>query len=168
MLEMSRLPTPVICVVIGEGGSGGALGIGVGDRVAMLEHAYYSVISPEGCAGILWKSHTYKEQAAQALKMTSKDLMRLGVIDDVVREPLGGAHRDHHLMANRLKSFLRTALRELIDRPTDELLETRYQKFRRMGVFFEGGERLADTSAGEVSLNGPHQVSVERELVAAQ
>ena len=78
MFEMSRLPTPIICVVIGEGGSGGALGIGVGDRVAMLEHAYYSVISPEGCAGILWKSHTYKEQAADALKMTSKDLLQLG------------------------------------------------------------------------------------------
>ena len=76
MFEMSRLPTPIICVVIGEGGSGGALGIGVGDRVAMLEHAYYSVISPEGCAGILWKSHTFKEQAAEALKMTSKDLIR--------------------------------------------------------------------------------------------
>ena len=89
MFEMSRLPTPVICVVIGEGGSGGALGIGVGDRVAMLEHAYYSVISPEGCAGILWKSHTYKEQAAQALKMTSKDLLRLAVVDDVIRGTAG-------------------------------------------------------------------------------
>ncbi len=84
MFEMSRLPTPVICVVIGEGGSGGALGIGVGDRVAMLEHAYYSVISPEGCAGILWKSHTFKEQAAEALKMTSKDLSRLGLIDTII------------------------------------------------------------------------------------
>ena len=89
MFEMSRLPTPVICVVIGEGGSGGALGIGVGDRVAMLEHAYYSVISPEGCAGILWKSHTFKEQAAAAPKMTSKDLIRLGLIDAVIAEPLG-------------------------------------------------------------------------------
>ena len=138
MFEMSRLPTPVICVVIGEGGSGGALGIGVGDRVAMLEHAYYSVISPEGCAGILWKSHTYKEQAAQALKMTSKDLLRLAVVDDVIREPLGGAHRDHHLMANRLKIFFRNSLRELIEQPIDQLLEARYQKFRRMGVFLEG------------------------------
>ena len=117
MFEMSRLPTPVICVVIGEGGSGGALGIGVGDRVAMLEHAYYSVISPEGCAGILWKSHTYKEQAAEALKMTSKDLIRLGVIDDVIDEPLGGAHRDHHLMASRLKIYLLKCLRELTAKP---------------------------------------------------
>ena len=114
MFEMSRLPTPMICVVIGEGGSGGALGIGVGDRVAMLEHAYYSVISPEGCAGILWKSHTFKEQAAEALKMTSKDLSRLGLIDAVIPEPLGGAHRDHHLMASRLKLYLRGALRELL------------------------------------------------------
>ncbi len=170
MLEMSRLPTPVICVVIGEGGSGGALGIGVGDRVAMLEHAYYSVISPEGCAGILWKSHTYKEQAAKALKMTSKDLMRLGVIDRVLREPLGGAHRDHHRMANSLKSYIRTELRDLLARPVDQLLEERYQKFRRMGVFLEGGDRLPDPSAGEVPLSGPHRApaEAEAELVAAR
>ncbi len=163
MLEMSRLPTSIICVVIGEGGSGGALGIGVGDRVAVLEHAYYSVISPEGCAGILWKSHTYKEQAAQALKMTSKDLMRLGVIDDVVREPLGGAHRDHHLMANRLKSFFRTALRELTAQPTDQLLEAQYQKFRRIGVFLDGGARLPapDDDATEYE---PHNAVAEAVL----
>ena len=137
MFEMSRLPTPIVCVVIGEGGSGGALGIGVGDRVAMLEHAYYSVISPEGCAGILWKSHTFKEQAADALKMTSKDLMKLGVIDAVLPEPLGGAHRNHHVMASRLKIFLRNSLRELVAIPLDQLVEARYQKFRRMGVFLE-------------------------------
>ncbi len=146
MFEMSRLPTPIICVVIGEGGSGGALGIGVGDRVAMLEHAYYSVISPEGCAGILWKSHTFKEQAAQALKMTSKDLPSLGVVDAVIPEPLGGAHRNHHLMASRLKMFLRANLRELMAMPTDRLVEARYQKFRRMGVFLE---RAQATPANE-------------------
>lgn len=140
MYEASRLPTPVICVVIGEGGSGGALGIGVGDRVAMLEYAYYSVISPEGCAGILWKSHTFKHLAAQALKMTSKDLLQLGIIDAVVPEPLGGAHRDHHLMANRLKMYLRNTLRELTALPTEQLLEQRYQRFRRMGRFLEGVE----------------------------
>jgi acetyl-CoA carboxylase carboxyl transferase subunit alpha len=139
MFEMSRLPTAIICVVIGEGGSGGALGIGVGDRVAMLEHAYYSVISPEGCAGILWKSHTFKERAAEALKMTSKDLSRLGLIDAVIREPLGGAHRNHHLMASQLKLYLRNAIRELTGKPIEQLLEQRYQKFRRMGVFHEGG-----------------------------
>jgi acetyl-CoA carboxylase carboxyl transferase subunit alpha len=140
MFEMSRLPTPIICVVIGEGGSGGALGIGVGDRVAMLEHAYYSVISPEGCAGILWKSHTFKEQAAEALKMTSKDLIRLGIVDAVIDEPLGGAHRDHHLMASRLKLYLRNTLRGLAGKPLDQLLEQRYQKFRNLGIFLEGGQ----------------------------
>lgn len=138
MFEMSRLPTPIICVVIGEGGSGGALGIGVGDRVVMLQHAYYSVISPEGCAGILWKSHTFKERAAVALKMTSKDLLRLGIVDDVIPEPLGGAHSDPNLMAGRLKTYLRTKLRELSGVPVDRLVIERYQKFRKMGVFFEG------------------------------
>jgi acetyl-CoA carboxylase carboxyl transferase subunit alpha len=140
MFEMSRLATPIICIVIGEGGSGGALGIGVGDRVAMLQHAYYSVISPEGCAGILWKSHTFKERAAEALKMTAKDLSRMGVIDWVIDEPVGGAHRDHHLMASRLKLYLRSVLRELIGKPTEQLLEERYQKFRRLGVFWEDGQ----------------------------
>jgi acetyl-CoA carboxylase carboxyl transferase subunit alpha len=149
MFEMSRLPTPIICVVIGEGGSGGALGIGVGDRVAMLEHAYYSVISPEGCAGILWKSHTYKSQAAEALKMTSKDLLKLKVIDAVIPEPLGGAHRDHHLMASRLKLFLRNTLRELTAQPLDQLVEARYLKFRKMGVFFEGSPPPAFESSGD-------------------
>ncbi len=138
MFEMSRLRTPIICVVIGEGGSGGALGIGVGDKVAMLEHAYYSVISPEGCAGILWKSHTYADQAARALKITSKDLLRLGVIDDVIEEPLGAAHRDHHQMAARLKMYLMKSVRELSAKPLDELVNNRYEKFRRMGVFLEG------------------------------
>jgi acetyl-CoA carboxylase carboxyl transferase subunit alpha len=139
MFEMSQLPTPIICVVIGEGGSGGALGIGVGDRVAVLEHAYYSVISPEGCAGILWKSHSHKEQAAAALRLTSRDLLKLGVIDTVVEEPLGGAHRDHPRMAARLKAYLIKTLRELTPQPVDKLLSARYEKYRRMGVFLEGG-----------------------------
>lgn len=138
MYEMSRLRTPIICLVIGEGGSGGALGIGVGDRVAMLEHAYYSVISPEGCAGILWKSHAYAEQAATALRFTSRDLSGFGVVDDVIREPLGGAHRDHHQMAQRVKLYLTKSLRELLAIPRDQLLEQRYAKFRRLGVFLEG------------------------------
>lgn len=137
MLEMSRLETPIICIVIGEGGSGGALGIGVGDRVAMLEFAYYSVISPEGCAGILWKSAKHAEKAANALKFTSKHLLEFGVVDDVIPEPLGGAHRDHHRMAATLKKYLKTNLDELskIDIPT--LLDQRYAKFRRIGVFEE-------------------------------
>ncbi len=137
MFEMSRLPTPIICVVIGEGGSGGALGIGVGDKVAMFEHAYYSVISPEGCAGILWKSKTYAAQAAKALRITSKDLAGLGVVDDVIEEPLGGAHRDPHQAAGRLKTYLLRALRELHGKPIAQLLDARYEKFRRMGVYLE-------------------------------
>jgi acetyl-CoA carboxylase carboxyl transferase subunit alpha len=137
MYEMSRLQTPIICVVIGEGGSGGALGIGVGDRVAMLQHSYYSVISPEGCAGILWKSHEYAERAARALRFTSRDLLSMGVVDDVIPEPLGGAHRNHHQMAARLKIFLVKTLRELLAQSMDELLSDRYEKFRRMGVFLE-------------------------------
>ena len=150
MFEMSRLETPVICVVLGEGGSGGAIAIGVGDRVAMLEHAYYSVISPEGCAGILWKSGAYAEQAADALKMTSKDLLRLGVIDDIINEPLGGAHRDRHLMASSLKMYLRGKLRELVGRPTDELLEERYMKFRQIGEFLEGPTSEVGSPKSEV------------------
>ncbi len=137
MYEMSRLETPIVCVVIGEGGSGGALGLGVGDRVAMLEHAYYSVISPEGCAGILWKSAEFAEQAATALKFTSSDLLRLGIVDEIIPEPLGGAHRDHHQMASRLKLFLSKALRNLDATPVDRLLDNRYRKFRCMGVFRE-------------------------------
>lgn len=153
MFEMSQLATPIICVVIGEGGSGGALGIGVGDRVAVLEHAYYSVISPEGCAGILWKSHNHKEQAAAALRLTSRDLLKLGVIDAVVEEPLGGAHRDHPRMAARLKTYLIKTLRELAPQPAEKLLSARYEKYRRMGVFSESGElhgSLIGDRAGEM------------------
>lgn len=135
MFEMSRLRTPIICVVIGEGGSGGALGIGVGDRVAMLEFSYYSVISPEGCAGILWKSAEHASKAAEALRFTSKDLEKLGIIDSVIPEPLGGAHRDHHQTAARLKAFLLKSLRELQGIDLDQLVDDRYEKFRRMGKF---------------------------------
>lgn len=137
MFKMSRLRTPVICVVIGEGGSGGALGIGVGDRVAVLQHAYYSVISPEGCAGILWKSHEHAPKAAAALRFTSRDLSQLGVVDDVLTEPLGGAHRDHHQMASRLKSYLSKTLNELEGIEPNQLVETRYEKFRRIGMFLD-------------------------------
>lgn len=137
MFKMSRLRTPIICVVIGEGGSGGALGIGVGDRVAMLENAYYSVISPEGCAGILWKSHEHAPKAASALRFTAKDLSRFGIVDQVITEPLGGAHRDHHQMATRLKTYLSKTLAELESQDIDSLIEQRYEKFRRMGVFMD-------------------------------
>ena len=137
LLEMSRIETPIICVVIGEGGSGGALGIGIGDRVSMLEYAYYSVISPEGCAGILWKvaTETTKPLAAEALRLTARHLAKFGVIDDIIPEPLGAAHRDQREMATTLKAYLLRYLREVCPLPVDELLEARYQKFRRMGRF---------------------------------
>lgn len=137
MFEMSLLRTPIVCVVIGEGGSGGAIGIGVGDRVAMLEHSYYSVISPEGCAGILWKGHEHKEKAAEALKMRSKDLLRFGVIEEIIEEPLGGAHRDPHTAGSRLKYYLRSQLKELVREPVDELVEKRYERFRKLGIYME-------------------------------
>jgi acetyl-CoA carboxylase carboxyl transferase subunit alpha len=143
MFKMSRLRIPVICVVIGEGGSGGALGIGVGDRVAVLQHAYYSVISPEGCAGILWKSHEYAPKAAESLRFTSADLSRLGVVDDVLEEPLGGAHRDHHQMASRMKTYLSKTLTALEKKSPDELVAERYDKFRKIGVFVESPESFA-------------------------
>jgi acetyl-CoA carboxylase carboxyl transferase subunit alpha len=137
MFLMATLPVPIVCVVIGEGGSGGALGIGVGDRVAVLEHAYYSVISPEGCAGILWKSVEFKANAARALRMRSRDLKEFGVVDAVIEEPPGGAHRDPRQMATRLKTYLVRTLRELVTQPTDRLVESRYDKFRAMGKFLE-------------------------------
>jgi acetyl-CoA carboxylase carboxyl transferase subunit alpha len=137
MFLMAQLPVPVVCVVIGEGGSGGALGIGVGDRVAILEHAYYSVISPEGCAGILWKSAEHKAKAAHALRMRSGDLKEFGIVDAVIEEPPGGAHRDPRQMATKLKTFLLRTLRELVAQPADALVAARYEKFRRMGVFLE-------------------------------
>ncbi len=141
MFEMSRLRTPIICVVIGEGGSGGALGIGVGDRVAMLQYAYYSVISPEGCSGILWKNDQNKDKAAEALKFTSTDLLKMKVVDAVIEEPVGGAHRDPNLMASRLKLFLRSQLRQLRRIPIEQLVEQRYQRFRQFGVFFENRQQ---------------------------
>jgi acetyl-CoA carboxylase carboxyl transferase subunit alpha len=137
MFLMATLPVPIVCVVIGEGGSGGALGIGVGDRVAMLEHAYYSVISPEGCAGILWKSAAYKADAARALRFRSRDLLEFGVVDAVIDEPAGGAHRHPRQMAIRLKMYLLRTLRDLVTQPRDQLVTARYDKFRRMGVFLE-------------------------------
>ncbi len=148
ILEMSRLATPIICVVIGEGGSGGALGIGVGDRVAMLEHAYYSVISPEGCAGILWKTATdeTKPRAADALKLTSTNLKSLGVIDEVLSEPLGAAHREPRAMATSLKTYVVKCIRELRLKKPDRLLSDRYDKFRRMGVFVDGSVNESPTT----------------------
>jgi acetyl-CoA carboxylase carboxyl transferase subunit alpha len=138
LMVMSQIRSPIVCVVIGEGGSGGALGIGIGDRLAMLEFTYYSVISPEGCASILWKGSEHAPKAAAALKMTSRDLLRFGIIDEVIPEPLGAAHRDHREAAANIKSFLIHALRQLKELPIDELLRRRYDKYRKIGVFLEG------------------------------
>jgi len=130
---MATLRVPVLVAVIGEGGSGGALALGIGDRILMLENATYSVISPEGCAAILWKSESEKERAAEALKGTAADLLELQVIDEIVPEPPGGAHRDVPLMARALGEALVQNLRSLKGLPTSELLARRYEKFRRMG-----------------------------------
>ncbi len=135
--EMSGLRVPIIVVVIGEGGSGGALGIGVGDRVFVLENAYYSVISPEGCAAILWKEKTKTPNAAEALKLTGKDLIELGIIEGVVPEPLGGAHKNPEETAKELKKILISNLNELKSIPKDELVEARYKKYRNIGVYKE-------------------------------
>ena len=139
---MVMLRTPIIPVVIGEGGSGGALAIGVGDRILMLENSIYSVISPEGCAAILWKDgEKGKEAAAESLKLTAADLSRLGVIDEIVKEPLGGAHRDPQGMAATLKEVVERHLKELEKMDMEELLRLRYEKFRRMGAFIDEGGR---------------------------
>ncbi len=135
--EMSQVSTPIICVVIGEGGSGGALGIGVGDCVGVLQFAYYSVISPEGCAGILWKHPKHADKAANALRFTSKDLLEFSIVEEVIPEPLGGAHRDHRTMAATLKGFLLNRLRALTSVPSEQLIQRRYERFRKIGVFEE-------------------------------
>jgi acetyl-CoA carboxylase carboxyl transferase subunit alpha len=135
--EMSRLKVPVVCTVIGEGGSGGALGIGVGDKLLILEHAYYSVISPEGCAAILWRSGDKAPEAAKALKLTSKDLFELNVIDEIVAEPTGGAHSNPREMGDTLKRILTKHLDKLAETPVDTLLEERYRRIRRIGAYME-------------------------------
>jgi acetyl-CoA carboxylase carboxyl transferase subunit alpha len=121
--------------VIGEGGSGGALGIAVGDRLCIMQNAYLSVISPEGCASILWRNSEYAQKAAQALKLTAPELLEFGIVDDIVSEPLGGAHRDPRAAAENLKAFIIRHLDEICAAPLDELVEQRYQKFRRIGIF---------------------------------
>ncbi len=133
--EMMRLKVPVVSVVIGEGGSGGALGIGMADRVLMLENSYYSVISPEGCAAILWKDRKFAEDAATAMKLTAQDLEGMGVIDEIIPEPIGGAHHDHAAAGRNLKAALVRHLAELREKDSDELLQERYEKFRKFGEF---------------------------------
>jgi acetyl-CoA carboxylase carboxyl transferase subunit alpha len=136
--EMMLLKTPILSVVIGEGGSGGAFGIGVGDRILMLANAYYSVISPEGCAAILWKHRSHAPEAAEALKLTASDLEHLNIVDEIISEPDGGAHRDHKAAADALKASIIANLKSLVALPLDQLLERRYGKYRRIGPFDEG------------------------------
>jgi len=134
--ELARLPTPIIVTVTGEGGSGGALAIAIGDKINMLQNSFYSVISPEGCASIMWRDATQKELAAEALRITAEDLLALGLIDEIVPEPEGGAHRNYKEMADILDTVLTRSLTELRALSTKELLARRYEKFRRMGQFF--------------------------------
>ena len=150
LYEMSKLPVPILVTVTGEGGSGGALGIGVGDRVMILEYSYYSVISPEGCAAILWKNRSFADKAAEALKLTAKDLLKAGLVDEIIPEPLGGAHCDPKVMAATLKEVLVRNLKEQLKLPTKKLLDKRYDKFRAMGVF-ETGIPPYKASAAEIA-----------------
>jgi acetyl-CoA carboxylase carboxyl transferase subunit alpha len=137
--RMMMLRTPIIVIVIGEGGSGGALAIGIGDRILMLEYSIYSVISPEGCAAILWKDGGKGKVAAESLKLTAPDLYRLGVIDEIVKEPLGGAHRNPQKVAEDLRKAVGHHLSDLEKMNVDDLLKLRYEKFRKMGSFLEEG-----------------------------
>jgi acetyl-CoA carboxylase carboxyl transferase subunit alpha len=135
--EMVRLRTPIVAVILGEGGSGGALGIGVADRVLMLENAYYSVISPEGCAAILWKHRQHAPEAAEAMKLTAADLHLMGIVDEVIPEPTGGAHHDHAEAATHVEESVLRHLRELTAQPPEALLTARYEKFRAFGTWSE-------------------------------
>jgi acetyl-CoA carboxylase carboxyl transferase subunit alpha len=135
LLEMAQLPVPIIVVVTGEGGSGGALALGVGDRILMLEHAVYSVISPEGCAAILWKDQARAEDAAQALRLTAQDLKSLGIADEVLEEPPGGAHMDPTAMAETVGAAIRRNLKQLRRGKPDALINRRFKKYRAMGVY---------------------------------
>ncbi len=137
LFEMAKLTVPVICVIIGEGASGGAIGIGVGDRILMAENSWYSVISPESCSSILWRSWNYKEQAAEALKLTADDLLAQGIIDRIIPEPLGGAHTDPEAMAKTLKSILVEELKALLPKDPATLVHDRIEKFSAMGVWKE-------------------------------
>jgi acetyl-CoA carboxylase carboxyl transferase subunit alpha len=137
LFEMSKLRVPIVVVIIGEGASGGALGIGLGDRILMLENCWYSVISPESCSSILWRSWDYKEQAAEALKLTAPDLLEQGLIDRIIPEPLGGAHKDHKEAASILKNALKEELSQLVKIKPEKLVEARREKFDKMGEYVE-------------------------------
>jgi len=161
LMEMSRLRTPIVSVVIGEGGSGGALGIGVADRVAMFQHAFYSVISPEGCAAILWKTANQKKHAADALKLTSSELLELGIVDHVIAEPVGGAHREPGVAAANLEEYLVATLDELTRLPVDSVVSKRQERLRNLGSCFEEGAVRT-----EAEPRGARRIRAKREAVA--
>lgn len=164
LMEMSRLKTPIISIVIGEGGSGGALGIGVGDRLSMLEYAYYSVISPEGCAGILWHDGSQAEKAAKALRLTSKELLELGLIDSVIKEPLGGAHRSIHDTVYNVEQYIIRTLRELQYVKLDTLLENRYNRICSVGDSETMLRRLKTKQVMPETPAIPERLSVKAQL----
>jgi acetyl-CoA carboxylase carboxyl transferase subunit alpha len=168
LLEMSRIPTPTVCVVIGEGGSGGALGIGVGDRVAMFKHSFYSVISPEGCAAILWKTSDQRKHAAEALRLTSHELEKLGIIDHIIDEPVGGAHRAPKEAAILLDNYLGTTLRELKKTKLDTLLNRRYERIRNIASFFENPADKPKKSRKTPSKNQPQKVALPKSRVQSK
>lgn len=139
LMEMTLLKTPILSIIIGEGGSGGALGIAIGDRLLIMEYAYFSVIPPEGCAAILWRDRTYAPQASEALKMGARELLNLGVADAIISEPLGGAHRDPDTASQKLKEAIEKHLHDLRQQPLDSLLHNRYNKYRNIGIWEENG-----------------------------
>lgn len=148
LMLMSGLRIPILCIVIGEGGSGGALAVGVGDRFLMQEYAYFSVISPEGCASILWKDPERKAEAAEALRLTAPELLKFGIVDGIIPEPLGGAHRDHQAAARTLRAAILRNLRELQAIPLSQLLEQRYRKLRAIGRYRETAVQTLGAAAG--------------------
>jgi acetyl-CoA carboxylase carboxyl transferase subunit alpha len=179
LMEMSRLRTPILCTIIGEGGSGGALGIGVGDRTAMFENSVYSVISPEGCAAILFKTGEQRKRAAESLRLTAKELKKLDLIDDILPEPLGGAHRDREAAANTLEKYLDERLRELKRRKVETLVKRRYERIRGLGSYFEPAsaakkktrsKRAAGSASGPLPLTTSRSIQVVEmaEVVASQ
>lgn len=164
MMEMSRLRTPIVCIIIGEGGSGGALGIGVGDKIAMLEHAYYSVISPEGCAAILWHDGAKAPIAAEALKLTAKDLLKLKLVDSIIPEPLGGAHRNIHDTVYNVERYITRTLIHLKRISLDKLLEDRYEKLRNIGANCARVQESASQPKIDKQLEIPERLSIEAQL----
>jgi len=169
LMEMSRLKVPIISIVIGEGGSGGALGIGVGDRFAVLEFAYYSVISPEGCAAILWRDGSQAEQAAQALKLTGKDLIKLGLVDAIIPESLGGAHRNLHDTIYNVEQYIIKTLRDLKRTKIENLLDNRYKKLRAIGNQYQkvhGAKPRKAKAASKAAAKPkiPERISIEAQL----